>query len=536
MHVQRNLLVSLVILFVLLTLLGVASTSWAVPVVASQVHSPVGPEPGSFVMMQETNNLRLVLPEAAFVQQPAAAAMTQGFEATWPAAGWQIGDGSSTDGGEYTWGKRNCHPHAGTYSAWAIGGGAQGSALACGSNYPNNANAQAAYGPFDLSNATAASLTFHVWGKSQMQGDSCADYLFAGSFTNDTDLDGKIWCGDATGGSAGNSYYRITLDLSDRAGASRVWILFAFVSDSSVTYQGFTIDDVTLDVSGSAPGGSGKVYLPLVAREEAPPSTPEPPSGSAFEQVKRSLTTQGAGTIFGFDADRCTFDSATMDAYFGPFPCGTPLPQPRSEAERQLRKDIQTISFRAGYNLIKADLEGTSLLTDAAFESPDPNRLRISFTQGTSISFRGDLAQNEMQVTFSKSVGNAYQEQCNFYRVDGQFRCPVTVVPQSEWSPAPVSNVVIRELSNRCIRVSWQPAPTNVPGAAPAEYSLRLDTGGAYRNDIRAPGNVSTYDDCSDVATRSWYCGDFQDTVFVIGSNGKTSNPTISNVLYVCRF
>ena len=196
---------------------------------------------------------------------------------------------------------------------------------------------------------------------------------------------------------------------------------------------------------------------------------------------------------------------------------------------------MDTLLFRVGYNLIKADYSSHPL-TDASFGFPDPNRLRVAFTQGTNLSFSGDVTQNDMQVTYSESGGNSYNGQCQYFLLDGQFTCPVTIVPQSEWSPLPVSNVVIRSLPNRCIRVSWQPAPTNVPGAAPAQYSLRLSEGpfDPFLNDVRAPGSVSTYDDCTDVATRPWYCGTFMDTVSAIGANGMTSNPALSNLIPVC--
>src|SRR5512146_492941 len=68
-----------------------------------------------------------------------ATLMTEGFEGVWPAAGWFITDTSSLDDGEYLFGKRDCHPHAGSYGGWSIGEGAQGSLLSCTANYPDYA-------------------------------------------------------------------------------------------------------------------------------------------------------------------------------------------------------------------------------------------------------------------------------------------------------------------------------------------------------------------------------------------------------------
>jgi len=46
----------------------------------------------------------------------APATMTEGFEGTWPGTDWRVLDNSTTDGGEYLVGKRDCHPHTGSYA------------------------------------------------------------------------------------------------------------------------------------------------------------------------------------------------------------------------------------------------------------------------------------------------------------------------------------------------------------------------------------------------------------------------------------
>ncbi|MFQ5613135.1 MAG: fibronectin type III domain-containing protein [Anaerolineae bacterium] len=192
---------------------------------------------------------------------PAAAIMNEGFEGTWPAPGWEISDQSSGDGGEYLWGKRNCHPHTGNFGGWSVGGGTQGSALPCSADYPNNTNTWAVYGPFDLSNATAASLTFHFWGRTEGATGCPFDFFFVGSSINNVDFSGSFYCGDWTNGTAGNGYHRRTLDLSSRLGQSQVWVAFVLSSDGSITDSGITIDDVTLDVTsaGAIPSPPGNL-------------------------------------------------------------------------------------------------------------------------------------------------------------------------------------------------------------------------------------------------------------------------------------
>ncbi|MGC8826954.1 MAG: hypothetical protein ACP5TV_08125 [Anaerolineae bacterium] len=91
---------------------------------------------------------------------------TQNFEGAFP-GGWTVSDYSDTDGGEYYWAKRTCRLFAGSYSGWSIGGGANGSALACGSQYPNNIYSWLIFGPVSLADATAADLQFKLWLNSE---------------------------------------------------------------------------------------------------------------------------------------------------------------------------------------------------------------------------------------------------------------------------------------------------------------------------------------------------------------------------------
>ncbi len=180
--------------------------------------------------------------------EPVAAIMTQDFEGEWPAPGWELIGMSGGESSKYLWGKRNCHPHTGSNAAWAVGGGLQGDALSCGANYPSNVKSWANYGPFDLSDATSAWLTFYYWGNIE-GGPHCSnDYFFAGYSTDWDYFAGTRFCGDLTKGSAGNGYHRGVIDLADRLGQSRVWIGFKFVSDSNTAGEGIMIDDLVLEV------------------------------------------------------------------------------------------------------------------------------------------------------------------------------------------------------------------------------------------------------------------------------------------------
>jgi hypothetical protein len=83
---------------------------------------------------------------------PALTSLSETFEGPWPTPDWEVSDQSDLDNGGYFWGKRNCHPHTGSFGGWSIGAGAQGNALGCSANYPNNARSWVVYGSFDLTN------------------------------------------------------------------------------------------------------------------------------------------------------------------------------------------------------------------------------------------------------------------------------------------------------------------------------------------------------------------------------------------------
>jgi len=181
---------------------------------------------------------------AAAVSVPST--MTEDFEGTWPAAGWSLRDQSVSDGGEYLWGKRDCHPRAGGFAAWATGGGSSGQVSACGAPYPRNAVTWALYGPFDLTSASGARVTYHLYGRTQGGTDCPDDMLFVGSSADGAEFLGGSFCGDYTTGDAGNGYHQLSFGLTSRLGEAQVWIAFLFASDRDTADIGFTIDNVEL--------------------------------------------------------------------------------------------------------------------------------------------------------------------------------------------------------------------------------------------------------------------------------------------------
>ena len=168
--------------------------------------------------------------------------VSENFEGSFP-GGWLVVDDNGASYGEYYWARRSCQSYSGSYSAWAAGGGAQGSSLGCGSNYPDNADSWMVYGPFSLAGATAADLKFEAWLNLEAGYDKFSYYA---------STDGATFSGYYTTQSTG-AWMPGTLDLSqvptlgNLLGQPRVWIGFRFRSDGSNNYAGGAyVDDVVV--------------------------------------------------------------------------------------------------------------------------------------------------------------------------------------------------------------------------------------------------------------------------------------------------
>ncbi|MGC8873831.1 MAG: M6 family metalloprotease domain-containing protein [Chloroflexia bacterium] len=162
------------------------------------------------------------------------------FEASFPGP-WDVFD-NVPDYGEYYWGKRNCRPFLGGYSGWAVGGGANGASLPCGSNYPDYAEGWMVYGPFSLVGAGDADLTFKLWLHSESGYDGVCRLA---------SIDGLNYYGWCTSGDT--NWIDRELDLTNvptlgnLLGQPQVWVALVFTSDYSVHYtEGAYVDNVLL--------------------------------------------------------------------------------------------------------------------------------------------------------------------------------------------------------------------------------------------------------------------------------------------------
>jgi hypothetical protein len=165
----------------------------------------------------------------------------EGFE-TPPGDLWDFWDFNEGTGGYYHWARRDCRPYAGSYSAWAVGGGASGALLACASNYPDNVDSWMAYGPFSLEDATAASLSFRLWL------DIGADDDFRICVSPDGD---RYACRALTYQPDGWGSVPFPLDNNltgfDMRRQAQVWVALNLVSGQSAnSSEGAYVDDVVI--------------------------------------------------------------------------------------------------------------------------------------------------------------------------------------------------------------------------------------------------------------------------------------------------
>jgi hypothetical protein len=178
-------------------------------------------------------HLPLVLRNAN-LEPPWTVIESQDFEGPFPSAGWVLG---TDTGGKYLWAKRTCRPYEGDYSAWAVGGGPSGSGLSCGSDYPDNAITWMDYGPFDLSDATAAEMQFKFWANTEDFFDELC-WLVSKDYST--------WDG-VCGSGVTIVWFDRVFDLADYRGESQVWISFEIESDIGTNkIEGAFVDDIEI--------------------------------------------------------------------------------------------------------------------------------------------------------------------------------------------------------------------------------------------------------------------------------------------------
>lgn len=179
-----------------------------------------------------------------------AVIMRENFEGAFPGP-WLVFDANGANYGQYHWGKSACDKYSGGFSAWAVGGGADGAQMQCGWSYGKFTNSWMVYGPVSLATAHQAQLRF----KTRVNSETGYDGLcYVAS------VDASRFYGHCASGSLGWGERSFDLTavptLGNLAGRPLVWLAFVFVSDSlGERSDGAFVDDVALHIcSGDYPG------------------------------------------------------------------------------------------------------------------------------------------------------------------------------------------------------------------------------------------------------------------------------------------
>jgi hypothetical protein len=222
--------------------------------------------------------------------------MYEDFEST------QFPTGSWSRYGNPTWGTTtytttNYAPYEGSRSAWCA---ALGRDIWEYGGYANGMYADLTYGPFDLTDATTATLTFQYWNQSESGFDFFS--WFAGT-TEDPFWHGYNTSGNSGGWTAGSIDLTNVPGVGNLTGRSGVWIDFRFESDPSLTYLGAFIDDVRLEKG--VPNLT--VYTPptwedpLVASSQTGTYTSGPLYSNLPAYVDLAIINNGTGPASNFD-------------------------------------------------------------------------------------------------------------------------------------------------------------------------------------------------------------------------------------------
>lgn len=214
---------------------------------------------------------------------------------------WLTVDRNGTQDGDYRWGLRDIeNPLAGgQQSAWSIGGGANGEKLDPAKNgYPRRVDSWLIHGPFDLTGALRAELSFNYF----FQADSLDTFSVLVS------TDGANWEGKQTDNGGPGEWAGRNFSLNEYAGQANVYLAFRFASndDGNNKKKAAFVDDIVI----RADYGS-KQYLPhisLLPTPTPPPTptpSPTPSSGIFLEEFTDDIAgwearRARAGTSYGF--------------------------------------------------------------------------------------------------------------------------------------------------------------------------------------------------------------------------------------------
>ena len=156
-------------------------------------------------------------------------------------------------GGWYAWGIRDCAAYSGSHSAWAFGGAEHGSALPCGSSYPNTLKSTLYYRPaVNLKYTNAAEFSVKLWS-NLAAGDQVCIMASTDEIDEDRPLAAQLY-GNCRAGTT-NGWVDFKLDLAqvpvlgNLLGREQIWVAVKFIADQSGALPGGAyVDDALLRV------------------------------------------------------------------------------------------------------------------------------------------------------------------------------------------------------------------------------------------------------------------------------------------------
>jgi hypothetical protein len=243
---------------------------------------------------------------------------------------WESFDNDGSANGDYRWDDVQCFARSDGWSMWPAdeGGGPPALNVCAGDRYPDNARSWLLHGPFSLTSASEAWVDFYFRNESETGWD----YFIWMVSKEGSNFSGFGLSGDYTSGPFGNGYNLMRFDLSDvptlgdLRGEPEVWLAFVFQSDTSFTYQGPFIDDVSVVVERSI---SNQAFLPIIFKAPPVPTTnlfiKNETTGNVSYTVRN--TPQGNITCNNIAAGTTSFcgsfDSGTYEVSVSSAQCGT---------------------------------------------------------------------------------------------------------------------------------------------------------------------------------------------------------------------
>jgi M6 family metalloprotease-like protein len=163
--------------------------------------------------------------------------------------GWTATDENGEPYGDYSPAVRNCRADNSIYSAWLVGGGVDGSALACGDHYSDHIIPWMTYGPFSTLGENAIRLDFSHWTYIEPSIPfNIFDRFCVWASDNNEQFMGYCFTGDWGG------WFDYSFSLKDNVNGfydylnkPQVWIAFSMMTDDYIHFpEGAYVDNIRM--------------------------------------------------------------------------------------------------------------------------------------------------------------------------------------------------------------------------------------------------------------------------------------------------